>query len=153
VSQPPVRYAEDLVVGETHQLGTYQITRAELLAFARQWDPQSFHIDEAVAAQNRFGDVIASGLHTLAVFQRLSVLAGEATWAVIAGIRLGDVRFPRPVRPDTVLTGGVRVARIDFEPARGRARVARAGWLEDDGGRVLEIESEAYVRCRPSSGT
>jgi acyl dehydratase len=152
VSEAPVRYAEDLVPGETVRLGTYRISRAELIAFARQWDPQSFHVDEAAAARNRFGDVIASGLHTLAIFQRLAVLAGESDWAVIAGIRLSDVRFLRPVRPDTVLTGGVRVARIEVEPGRGRALVARAGWLTDDRGRVLEVESEAYVRCRPSGG-
>lgn len=151
---PPdeVRYAEDLVPGETARLGTYRLSRAELIAFARQWDPQSFHVDEAAAAGNRFGDVIASGIHSLAIFQRLSVLAGESGWAVIAGIRLGDVRFLRPVRPDTVLTGGVRIARVDFSPGRDRALVARAGWLEDDRGRVLEVESEAYVRCRPSAG-
>jgi acyl dehydratase len=145
------RYAEDLTVGETIHFGQYELSRAELITFARKWDPQDFHVDEAIAATGRFGDVIASGIHTLAVFQRLSVLSAERDWAIIAGIRLIEVRFPRPVRPDTVLTGGVRLASISHEHDRHRARIVKAGWLSDDAGRVLELEAEAYIAGRSFS--
>jgi acyl dehydratase len=148
-----VRYAEDLRVGETTPLGSFLLTRPELIAFAERWDPQDFHIDPVAAAAGRFGDVIASGVQTLAIFQRLSVLAAEADWAVIAGTRLLDVRFPRPVRPHSTLSGGVRVDSVEFDRERGRALVVKGGWLHDDDGRVLEIRSEALVRCRPEPGT
>ncbi|WP_433062315.1 MaoC/PaaZ C-terminal domain-containing protein [Dactylosporangium sp. CS-033363] len=143
-----IRYADDLRVGDTFALGTYTVSRTELLEFARQWDPQAFHIDAEAAARGPFGDVIASGAHTMAVFQRLSVLGAESEWAVIAGVRLVDVRFPRPVRPDTTLTGGVRIDAIDFDPVKKRALILKAGWLDDDGGRVLEIRSEALLQAR-----
>jgi acyl dehydratase len=96
------------------------LTRAELIAFAERWDPQDFHVDPVAAGAGSFGDVIASGEQTLAIFQRLSVLAAEADWAVIAGTRLLDVRFLRPVRPDSTLSGGVRVERTrhDRRPDR-----------------------------------
>jgi acyl dehydratase len=147
-----VRYAEDLRIGETTPLGTFTLTRAELVAFAQRWDPQDFHVDPVAAAAGRFGDVIASGVQTLAIFQRLSVLAAEADWAVIAGTRLLDVRFLRPVRPGCTLSGGVRVDSVTFDQQRRRAAVVRAGWLHDDDGRVFEIRSEALVRCRPEEG-
>jgi acyl dehydratase len=118
-----------------------------------RWDPQDFHVDEAAAAAGRFGDLIASGVQTLAIFQRLSVLAAEADWAVIAGTRLLDVRFPRPVRSGSTLTGGVRVDSVEFDPQRRRALIVKAGWLHNDDGRVLEIRSEALVRCRPEPDT
>ncbi|GAA2365885.1 MaoC/PaaZ C-terminal domain-containing protein [Dactylosporangium salmoneum] len=143
------RYAEDLAPGETIAFGSYTVTRAEIVAFAEQWDPQSFHVDAEAAARGRFGDVIASGLHTLGVFQRLSVLSAESQWAVIAGVRLVDVRFPRPVRPGVTLTGGVRIESVDVDPSRRRALLVKAGWLDDEEGRVLELRSEALVRCRP----
>jgi acyl dehydratase len=67
--------------------------------------------------------VIASGVQTLAIFQRLSVLAAETDWAVIAGTRLLDVRFLRPVRPNSTLSGGVRVDSIEIDQRRQRALV------------------------------
>ena len=62
-------------------LGSFTLTRAELIAFAERWDPQDFHIDPVAAAAGRFGDVLASGVQTLAIFRRLSVLAAESDWA------------------------------------------------------------------------
>jgi acyl dehydratase len=142
-------YAEDLRAGRHIPLGSFTLRRPELLSFAERWDPQDFHIDEGAAAAGRFGEVIASGVQTLAIFQRLSVLAVEHDWAVIAGTRLIEVRFLRPVRADTTLTGGVRVKSVDIDRTRRRATVVKTGWLDDDTDRVFEIESEALVRTRP----
>jgi acyl dehydratase len=149
VTRPEPKYAEDLRAGQHISLGSFTLSRPELLSFAERWDPQDFHIDEAVAANGRFGDVIASGVQTLAIFQRLSVLAVERDWAVIAGTRLIEVRFLRPVHADTTLTGGVRVKSVDIDRTRRRATVVKAGWLDDGADRVFEIESEALVRSRP----
>ena len=100
-------YGEDLVVGTVYQLGTHTVTEAELVEFASQWDPQDFHIDTDVAASGQFGGLIASGIHTMSIYQRLSVLSVFNHWSVIAGRSLREVRFTRPVRPGAELTGKV----------------------------------------------
>jgi acyl dehydratase len=63
-------YFEDLVVGETMELGSHRFTREEIVDFARKYDPQAFHLDEAAAARSLFGGLSASGWHTAAVWLR-----------------------------------------------------------------------------------
>lgn len=67
-------FAEDLVVGEVHELGGYEVHAAEIVDFARRWDPLPFHLDDDVA-QGAFGRLIATGLHSMGILQRLAVLA------------------------------------------------------------------------------
>jgi len=141
-----VRYAEDLCPGTERDLGSYRLTRNELIEFAERWDPQSFHVD--ASASGYFGDVIASGAHTLAIFQRLSVLSDESHWAVIAGVGLRDVRFLAPVRPDVELRGRSRVESVDLEPERRRGLVTKRGALFAGDTQVLDLTSAAYVRMR-----
>ena len=62
-------YAEDLVIGSAWDLGSYVVTEPEIIEFARQWDPQGFHVDPDVAAAGYFGGIIASGIHTMAIFR------------------------------------------------------------------------------------
>ena len=97
-------YAEDLVVGSVHGLGTYQVTLQEILDFAEKWDPQVFHVDRAAAEAGFFGEIIASGVHTVAIFQRLAVRGAYRHWSVIAGRRV-SAEFPAPVRPGRTLVG------------------------------------------------
>ncbi|MFZ2177329.1 MAG: MaoC/PaaZ C-terminal domain-containing protein, partial [Rhodococcus sp. (in: high G+C Gram-positive bacteria)] len=111
--------------------------------------PQSFHIDKDVAEAGQFGGLIASGIHTIAVYQRLSITRVFANWSVIAGRRLRDVRFLRPVRPNDVLTGTLVIEDIAFDD-RSRALLTTSGELVDgDGNRVLSVVVEAYIRARP----
>lgn len=70
----PTVYAEDLAVGDILDLGSYKMTVEDLHEFSVQWDPQRFHIDEEFAQKGHFGGIIASGIHSLAIFQRLAVL-------------------------------------------------------------------------------
>ena len=80
------RHAEDFTVGEECDLGTYEVTEQEVIAFASHWDPQDIHIDPGHAETGgRYGGLIASGLHTLAILQRLQVLGRREHWNVIAG--------------------------------------------------------------------
>ena len=88
MTDAPLLYAEDLPVGSTVELGSHAVTLEEMLEFARQWDPQGFHTDPEVAAAGHFGEVIASGIHTLGIYQRLSVEGAVGRWAVIAGRRV-----------------------------------------------------------------
>lgn len=116
----PTVFADDLAVGDRVELGEHLVERAELLEFAGRWDNQWFHTDEAAAEQGHFGDVIASGIHTLAILQRLTVEAVYNEWAVVAGKSLDNVGFLEAVRPGDSLTGSVEVAEIKLGETRGR---------------------------------
>jgi acyl dehydratase len=67
------RYFEDIKLGEMPETGTYAVSKAEIMEFAEQYDAQPFHVNPEAAAQSPFGGLIASGLHTMAITQRLSV--------------------------------------------------------------------------------
>ena len=140
--------AEQLEVGRSLDLGTYRVDRADLIRFAAQWDPQAFHLDEADAKAGAFGDVIASGVHTLAIFQRLAVTGAYLHWDVVAGRRLGDVEFTAPVRAGDTLRGRLTVEAVGpCDP--GRSLVTVRGGLDVEGVPVLTLLVELYVRRTP----
>jgi acyl dehydratase len=143
------RYAEDLAVGSVLDLGTYRVGVEEIIEFAQQWDPQVFHIDQVAAQAGFFGDVIASGVHSVAIFQRLSVLGAYRHWAVIAGRRV-VAEFPAPVRSG-LLTASLIIERVELtQPDRGLV-VTRGRLVDERDVTVLETTVEALVRRRPGS--
>ncbi|NDK91171.1 dehydratase [Gordonia desulfuricans] len=144
-------YADDLRVGEVHDLGPHTVGEAELVEFASAWDPQSFHVDKADAEAGAFRGLIASGIHTLAIAQRLSVTQVIDSWSVIAGRRLREITFTAPVRPDDTLTGSLRVDAVELDERRGRALITYAIDLRNQRGiDVMHADVEAYVRTRPA---
>lgn len=145
-------YAEDLAPGLSLQLGTYAMTEAEIIDFASRWDPQFFHTDpERAGREGRLGGLIASGLHTLAVYQRLSILARTGLWHVIGGAGLQDVEFLRPVRAGDVLSGSSVVEALELEPERQRGLVTFGGALTNQHDTtVLRLRLTAYVASRPA---
>jgi acyl dehydratase len=99
-----VKYFEDVQVGETMRFGRYQVTREEIAEYARQFDPQPFHLDEEAARQSIFGGLIASGWHTGAMFIRM-VCEGMVPSHATAGAKgFDDLRWLKPVRPGDVLS-------------------------------------------------
>jgi acyl dehydratase len=146
----PLLFAEDLKAGMVFDLGSYRVERVELVDFASQWDPQGFHTDDDVAAAGRFGEVIASGVHTLAVFQRLAVLGALQHWAIVAGRSIRDVQFVAPVLAGAVLRGQLTVAAV-IPDKPGRSLVRMRGRLIVSDHEVMTLESDALVsRRRPS---
>jgi acyl dehydratase len=143
-------YANDIVPGTVSDLGHYQVGQQEMIDFALQWDPQGFHTDQDVASTGSFGGVIASGIHTLAILHRMSVLAVQRHWAVVAGVELRSVRFLAPVRPGANLRGTLRIDSVSIDTTRGRGLVTKTAWLEDGKLRVLQLTSDALVRLRES---
>lgn len=143
-------HAEDLTPGQVMQLGSHTVRESDIIDFARQWDPQFFHIDPArAAAESQFGGLIASGLHTLSIYQRLWVDSRTQPWRVIAGATMNDVAFLRPVRPGDVLTGHTAIDDIDLEPDKHRGRVTFAGALSNqDDKRVLRVTTSVYLGAR-----
>lgn len=114
--------AADLSPGTVYRFGEYRIGLQEIIDFAGQWDPQDFHTDPATAEAGTYGGIIASGIQTLAVLQRLTVQGIYRDWKVIAGRSLREVQFLRPVRPGDVLSGWARIDEVIDDP-RGRADV------------------------------
>lgn len=141
-------YAEDLTVGAEFELGSHTVDSAEIIAYAEQWDPQPMHTDPAAAEAGPFGEVIASGLHTLGVYQKLMVPVFNDR--VAAGVGRGfTVRFMRPVRPGSVLTGTSRVAGVTMRgPGKDAILALHTKIRDQDGNVVLEVELDAMVRTR-----
>ncbi|MFG1926034.1 MaoC/PaaZ C-terminal domain-containing protein [Cryptosporangium sp. NPDC048952] len=137
--------AEDLTIGLEIDLGSYTVTTDEIVAFARQWDPQSFHVDVEAAADSYFGEVIASGLHTLGVLQRLAVLGVYQHWDVIAGRRIRSIELTAPVTGGTTLTGTLVVEEITNRGPE-RALIAVRGRLHTADRPVLDAVFEMYLR-------
>lgn len=143
-------YAEDIVEGRIFPFGTYVLSEAEVVDFARRYDPVAIHTDPVAAASGPFEGLIASGFNTLAVYQRLAV---EAVWNNIAGIvgRGFEVRFARPVRPGP-LSGHARVESLTLRPEkRDAVLVLRSELVDDTNQPVLVLKMDALIRMRPLS--
>lgn len=141
---------EDLSPGVRIQLGSYTISTDDIVKFARQWDPLFFHVDEERATtEGYFGGLIASGVQTLAIYQRLTVESFVQHWDVIGGAGISGLQFLKPVRPGDILTGSAVVKDIELQPDRGRARVDYLGELiNQHADPVLVLTMSVYVRMR-----
>lgn len=146
-----IRYADDLESGQQIQLGSYTLTEFEIVAYAQQWDPVFIHADPTAAEKTPMGGVIASGLHTLAIYQRLAV---PAFWSHFTGGvgRSFEVHFRRPVRPGTTLTGQLTVQTVTPRVERGDAKVAITAELVDGHGEtVLELTNHSVLPLRSAA--
>jgi acyl dehydratase len=147
-----VIYAEDLVAPRRFELGRHTVTREEIVAFAAEWDPLPMHVDEAAAQAGPFGGLIASGLHTLGVYQRLAVPVVWREMAIIAGRTLREIRMMRPVRPDTTLTGHVEWREVQPRAAGDAVLISYAELCEaPDGPAVFSVLVELVVAGRGSA--
>ncbi len=145
---PALLFAEDLPIGEEIACGSYHVTEAEIIAFASDWDPQYFHVDRDAAERSAFGGLIASGLHTASIFQRLTVTAVYNRYDVVAGKEIHNLRFLRPVRAGDVLSCSILVRSVEPD-GRGRCLVTLLGTLRNQDTRpVLEIEVDSILRSR-----
>jgi acyl dehydratase len=119
------RYFEDYVPGVTHDCGSVEVTEADILDFARRYDPQSFHVDAAAAADGPFGGLIASGWHTASLMMRLYADHYLSTVSSLGSPGVDELRWPQPVRPGSVLRlrATVTEARLSrSKPDRGLVR-------------------------------
>jgi acyl dehydratase len=125
-------FFEEVVVGETADLGAHTFTAEEIKRFASAFDPQPFHMDEAAAEASHFGRLCASGWHTLAVWMRLNVrrlqqLAGERAAAGLAPARLGPSPGFEQLKWLQPVYAGDSVS-FTTEVVSKRASRSRPGW-------------------------
>ena len=147
----PSLYFEDLEPGQVLELGSRAVSEDEIVAFARQWDPQPFHVDPEAAKDSPFGGLIASGWHTGAMWMRLyvdSLLGGEAA---MGSPGIEELRWLAPVRPGDTLQGRLTVLDAtpsERRPDRGTVRI-RGEMVNQDGVTVMSMVSRGHFRRRP----
>ena len=147
------RWFEDYVPGDVYEFGYASLSEPEIVAFARDYDPQSFHTDPDWAATGPFGGLIASGSHTIAVCMRLYVDHYVSHVASLASPGLDELRWPRPVRPGDRLRIRVTVAEARAsrsKPDRGLVHSAVEALNQDDEV-VLSFIAMNFFARRPAS--
>ncbi|BDB23605.1 MaoC family dehydratase [Cupriavidus sp. P-10] len=102
-------YFEDFEVGSSRELGSYVVTEEELLAFARQYDPQPFHIDKEAAARSIYGGLISSGWMTCSIMMRLLVLSTTGKSASMGSPGVDEIRWLKPVHAGDTLSVVLKV--------------------------------------------
>jgi acyl dehydratase len=110
-------YLDDLHVGQRFSSGTHAVDEAQIKAFAGQFDPQPFHLDEATAKDTFFAGLAASGWHTAALTMRLLVEGGAPIAGGIIGAG-GELSWPKPTRPGDILH--VESEVVEVTPSRSR---------------------------------
>src|ERR1700745_3540547 len=105
------RYFEDLKVGNRFKSETYLVSEEQIISFAREFDPQPFHLDRAVADKTIFGGLIASGWHTAAITMRLFVKTLNCAEGAI-GLGVDELRWPNAVKPDDSLQVEVEIVDL-----------------------------------------
>jgi acyl dehydratase len=112
------RYFEDYVPGSVHDLGTITVSESDIVEFARQYDPQPFHIDADAARHTQFGGLIASGWQTAGLMMRLAVDGYLSRVASLASPGVDELRWTKPVRPGDALT--VRATVLEARPSASK---------------------------------
>ncbi len=134
-------YWEDFPVGKVREFGGVAITAEEIVRFARQFDPQPFHLDEEAAKGSAFGGLVASGWHTCALAMRMVCDAYLIETASAGSPGVDALRWLRPVRPGDTLR--MRTVVVEARPLRSKPHLGlvRYRWevLNQDGELVMEL--------------
>ena len=147
------RYFEDYVPGAVFEYGDIPVIEAEIIEFARRFDPQDMHVDREAAARGRFGGLIASGWHTAAMMMRLVAENFLPKKASLGSPGIDELRWLRPVRPGDVLRLRVTV----LEATRSRSRLDRGvvrslmEVLNQDGEVVMSLKPMNIIASRSAS--
>lgn len=145
-----MRYFEDFAEGQEFDLGTAVADEAEMVAFARRYDPQPFHVDADAARRSSFGELVASGWYTGSLFMRLYYDAVLVDTASQGSPGCEELSWPAPVRPGDVLRGRLRVCSV--RPSAKRADRGSAMFLGEllcGDAVVLRIRFRGLIGRRP----
>ena len=112
-------YFEDFHAGQIIELGSYTIGEEEIIAFAKQFDPQPFHIDHAAARDSIFGGLVASGWHTCALLMKVLVNGLLLRSSSLGSPGVDEVRWIKPVRPGDTLS--MRMKIVETIPSTSKA--------------------------------
>jgi len=145
-----VRYFEDLAVGQKFASPTLSVDAPAITAFAAEFDPQPFHLDDEAARQTMFAGLAASGWHTAALTMRLCVASDFQPAGGIVGIG-GELSWLKPVRPGDELRVEIEVIEVRQSRSRPRQGVVkvRVTTLNQNGDVVQTFAPTLFVDRRP----
>jgi acyl dehydratase len=147
------RYFEDYVQGSVGEFGSVLVEEADIIEFAKKYDPQEFHINPEAAAHGPFGGLIASGWHTGALMMRMWVDNYLSTASSLGSPGIDELRWLKPVRPGDTLKVRVTIleARLSrSKPDRGLVRTL-SEVVNQNGEVVMSVNAMTLIRCRPDS--
>lgn len=148
----PQFYLQDLHIGQRFISGTHQIDVEQIVAFARQFDPQPFHLDAEAAKDSLFKELVASGWHTAGISMRLMV---ESGFAIVGGLigASGELTWPRPTRPGDILHVECEIMDLrasKSRPDRGIAKIRNE--TRNQRGEIVQVfTANLVVPCRVES--
>ena len=145
-----MRYWEDFTPGEVTDIGPVTVSEAEIVEFARRFDPQYFHIDPDAAEDSPFGGLIASGWHSAALFMGMFVRAVLLDSASLGSPGIDELRWLAPVRPGDTLTGRVTVDEVresSKDPRRGTV-FTTSEVFNQDGVLVMRLRARGFFARR-----
>ena len=146
------RYFEDFPLGQRFDAGTVSVSEDEIIAFARQYDPQPFHVDPVAARASIYGGLIASGWHTIALSMRLLIDHVFGHGGSMGSPGVDQIRWTRPVRPGDTLSVSTTVieARLSrSKPDRGVMRF-RVDVHNQHAEPVMELIGTSIMARRPT---
>ena len=148
-------YWEDLIVGSRRELGSVQPTVEQITAFATQFDPQPFHVDEEAARDSIFGGVCASGWHTCAMAMRLMVDNFLTQAASLGSPGLESLKWLKPVFPGDTLTLYHTILESRAMSTRADVGLVRTEWemVNQHGDKVLYMDGYGMFRRRHPAST
>lgn len=144
-------YFEDLGLDFTAEYGSETLSKDEIIDFAEKYDPQPFHIDEAAAERSIFGGIVASGLHTLAICNKMSYHALYRDLEIVAGKGIDGLRFYEPVFPGDTLSIRVQIKGLtasEGTPDRGLVDIGVEGYRNEEEA-VVSYTTYSYVKRDP----
>jgi acyl dehydratase len=147
-------YFDDYALGSTYECGSVSIDQASMVAFAKEFDPQPFHVDPVAAAAGPYGGLIASGWHTAALVMRLLVENYLAAESSLGSAGLDELRWPHPVRPGDTLRVRATVVesrRSLSKPDRGIVKTVVEA-TNSGGATVMRATAINFMLARPDSG-
>jgi acyl dehydratase len=144
---------EDFKVGERTEMGRHTFGEEEIVAFARQFDPQPFHLDAQAAAATPFGGLIASGWHTCAVGMRLMVESYIGRTVSLGSPGIDNVRWLKPVRAGDTLVYARTVIESRASTSRKGVGLVKHQWeaVNQSGETVLTMEGWGMYGRRPAA--
>ncbi len=151
----PRLYWEDFPIGRVRQFGALKVTREAVLAFAREFDPQPFHLDDDAAASSLFGRLAASGWHTCAMAMRMMVDGYLFESASLGSPGIDNLKWLMPVYPGDTLSCQMTVMAARPMASRPQVGLVQSHWevMNQDDAIVLSMEGWGMFRRRPAETT
>ncbi len=141
---------EDFSVGQVIPLGPFEVTREAIVAFAREFDPQAFHLDEAAAKASVMGGLCASGWHSSAILVRMACDAYLNRSAAMGSNGFSEAKWLKPVYAGEVLRGTMTVLGRRVSARRPEMGILECRWESFNlgGERKVELNGVNFMRVR-----